>query len=115
MSTTTQKIKWHKANEPQFELLTTSLELFDTEEGTASLYEQHYFVDGVKIINYTTIDEHGNERYWESTKDPEELTRDERYRVLDYTLSAFDDDEIVNYYDLFLQGEFIKEVTKFKQ
>jgi len=106
-------------NEPlyntQFELLSTDVELSDEDEGVVSLFEQHYYVFGVKVINYLTEDKDGNKRYFEVTKDPEELTRDERHRVLGYSLSTFDDDEIVNYYDLFLQGEFIKEVASLRE
>lgn len=96
----------------EFELLSDSVELADASEGTVSLYERHYFKGKEKVVEYITEDEDGNKRYWEATKDPEALTREERHRILDYCLSSFDEDEIVNYLDLFLQGEFIKETNK---
>lgn len=92
-----------------FELIGTDIELNDSE-GVVSLYERHYFVKGTKIIEYYTLDSSGNKREWEATKDPESLTTDERHRVLDYCLSSYDKDEVVNYKDLFMQGDFIAEV-----
>jgi hypothetical protein len=93
-----------------FELIRTDVELFDTDT-TADLYERHYFEDGKKVVKYITEDLSGNKRYFEATKDPELLTDEERRRVLEYCLGSFEHDEIVNYIDLFLQGEFIRETT----
>lgn len=98
---------------PNFECIHDEIELLNTGK-TVSLYERHYFIGKDKVIEYKTIDSEGNVRHWEATKDPERLTKDERHRVLDYCLSTFDDDEIVNYVDLFLQSEFIKETTSSK-
>lgn len=89
-----------------YDILSDSVELADRR--TVTLMERHYFNDDQKIIEYATIDENGNTDYWVATKDPEKLSREERHRVLNYSLSSFDDDEIVNYLDLFLQGEFIE-------
>lgn len=63
-----------------------------------------------EVIKYFTVSTEGILRNFESTKHPEHLTDDERHRILNYCLSSFDKDEIVNYNDLFIQGEFIKEI-----
>lgn len=93
-----------------FELIGIDIELHDDNSGVVSLFENHYFENGRKIIEYYTLDECGNKRFFQATKDPEHLTDEERYRILDYCLSSFDEDEIVNYHDLFIQREFIKEI-----
>ena len=94
-----------------FNLLSTEIELADQPTGAVSLYERHYFINKTKVVQYRTEDENGSHRYWEATRDPETLTNEERHKILEYCLSSFDDDEIVNYHDLFLHGEFIKETT----
>ena len=94
---------------PNFECIHDEIEL--VTGGVVSLYERHYFIGKEKTIEYKTIDRNGNERHWVATKDPEKLTDDERRRVLDYCLGVYHEDEIVNYTDLFLQGEFIKEIN----
>jgi len=96
-------------DKPNYELIHSEVELFGSDK-VAELYHRHYFQDGVKIIEYYTIDDGGFVKFWKATKDPDKLNDDERHRVLGYILSSFDDDEIVNYTDLFLQGEFIEEV-----
>jgi len=63
-----------------------------------------------KVIKYITLSREGVIRNHESIKHPEHLTTEERHRVLNYCLSSFDKDEIVNYNDLFMQGEFVKEI-----
>lgn len=63
-----------------------------------------------KVI-YVTLDKNGERRNWESIKHPEKLNQDERFRVLNYCLSSFNKDEIVNYTDLFMQSEFVKEIN----
>ena len=63
-----------------------------------------------EVVRYITTDMDGsNHNYYESTKHPLNLNDEERYRVLEYCLGRFDEDEIVHYEDLFLQGEFIIE------
>ena len=94
----------------QFKLINTDIELFDTGK-TVDLYEQHHFEGGKKVVKYMTEDLDGNRRYFEATRDPELLRGEERHRVLDYCLAKFDEDEIVNYSDLFLHGEFVKEMN----
>ncbi len=95
-----------------YRLLETELELHDeATNGAVDLFERHYFRDGEKVVEYKTVRaSDGQTRYWVATKDPEDLTDEERHRVLRYCLSSFNDDEIVNYKDLFIQSEFIKEV-----
>jgi hypothetical protein len=87
-----------------YQLMSTDL-LMGDEETLSKLYV-HW---DNKMVRYITTDFDGaNHQYFNSTKHPEDLTEDERYRVLSCTLSKFDKDEIVNYNDLFLQGEFIE-------
>jgi hypothetical protein len=88
-----------------YQLLNSSL-LMGEEEKESKLY----FKWNNKKVYYITTDLDGsNHQYFESTKHPEELSDEERYRVLNYCLSDFYKDEIVNYNDLFLQNEFIIE------
>lgn len=58
----------------------------------------------------------GKKRFWKTSKDPENLTEAERQRVLDYCLGKgnYPKDEIVNYKDLFIQSEFLYELTPLK-
>ena len=93
----------------EFEILSDCVELRPNGE-EAVLYERHYFKEGSKVIEYYSKDSTGAIRNYVATKDPEKLTVEERHRVLDYTLPKHDEDEIVNYLDLFLQGEFIEEL-----
>jgi hypothetical protein len=86
-----------------FNLLSTSL-LMGDEERPSKLYVSW----DTSEVRYISTDADGtNHQYFESTKHPEKLSSEERYRVLRYTLARFSEDEIVNYNDLFLQGEFI--------
>jgi len=96
----------------EYTILSTEIELSDELEGVVSLFEKHNFVGGVKEVKYYTLNDKGVKRFWEATKDPEALTEDERHRILDYCLGkgGYDSNEIVNYHDLFLQSEFIKEI-----
>jgi hypothetical protein len=94
----------------QFKLINTDIELFNTGK-TVDLYEQHHFEDGKKVVKYMTEDLDGNRRYFEATRDPELLRDEERNAILDYCIGEHHDDEIVNYSDLFLHGEFIKEIN----
>ena len=93
----------------EYKVLSSSVELQD-QEGEVTLLESHWFEGGKKVISYITEDDCGRQRYWRALKDPEKLTDKERHEVLSYCISEFDDDEIVNYLDLFLHGEFIEEV-----
>ena len=80
--------------------------LFGEDETPVDLYVSW----NNKTVKYITTDKDGSDHhYFESTKHPEKLTEEERHRVLEYCLGKFYKDEIVNYRDLFLQGEFIKE------
>ena len=97
--------------EQQFEILSDSVELSD-QEGTVTLSERHFFNDEKeKVIQYITEDQEGNKRFWKATKDPEKLSDKERHEILTYCLSSFDEDEIVNYHDLFLHGKFVEETS----
>lgn len=93
-----------------FQLLSSEL-LMGDEERPTKLYVQW---DNEKVRYITTDLDGSNHQYFESTKHPEQLTDEERHRVLSYCLSSFNKDEIVNYNDLFLQGEFITEANIFK-
>jgi len=88
-----------------FYLLSNSILLGDNEI-QSNLYVNN---DNGEIKYITTDAKGGNHNYFKATKNPEHLSEDERYRILHYCLSSFDKDEIVNYYDLFLQNEFIVE------
>lgn len=88
-----------------YQLLNREIELGDN--GTLSkLYVNS---DNDKVRYITTDIDGTNHQYFESTIHPEKLNKEQRYRVLYYCLSSFDDDEVVNYNDLFLQNEFITE------
>lgn len=76
------------------------------DDTTSKLYVNW---DTEKVRYIVTDPSGGNHRYFESIVHPENLSREQRHRVLNYCLGAFHEDEIVNYNDLFLQGEFIKE------
>ena len=89
----------------KFEQINDSIELSDGR--LVDLYERHWFDGDEKKIEYKTIDEDGKSDYYVATKDPENLTKEERHEVLDYCLATFDDDEGVNYSDLFIHGKFI--------
>lgn len=96
-----------------YQLLNSDLLLGD-KEVESKLYVNW---DENKVF-YITTDLNGeNHQYFESTKHPENLTNEERFRVLDYCLgnNNYDKDEIVNYNDLFLQSEFIKQSQTLKE
>jgi len=87
-----------------YQLLSTSL-LMGDDETPSSLYVKW----NREQVDYITTDADGtNHQYFKSTVHPQDLSEDERHRVLKYCLGTFDKDEIVNYNDLFLQGEFIE-------
>ena len=88
-----------------YQLSNSEIELGDNE--TPSKLYVNWDNDKVRYI--TTDFDGTNHQYFESTVHPEKLNKEQRYRVLHYCLSDFDDDEIVNYNDLFLQNEFITE------
>ena len=52
----------------------------------------------------------GNVRRFKLLKSPNELTDDERYSVLNYTLAKVTPEDEVDLRDIFLQAEFIKEI-----
>ena len=96
-------------NNQPFRLISDTLEL--GENGTPSNLYARWDTEKVQFI---TTDLNGsNHNFFESTKHPEKLTEEERHRVLDYVLGhgSYPKDEIVNYNDLFLQGEFITEAN----
>lgn len=93
-----------------FQLLSNEIELGDNE--TPSKLYVHWHLDKVRYV--TTDMDGSNHQYFESTIHPEQLTDEQRYRVLEYCLSSFDKDEIVNHKDLFMQNEFITESNIFK-
>jgi hypothetical protein len=89
-----------------YQLLSTDL-LLGNEETESKLYVRW---DNLKVNYITTNLDGSNVKKYVSTKHPQNLTEEERYKVLDCTLSSFDNDEIVNYNDLFLHFEFIEEI-----
>jgi len=90
-----------------YQLLNSEIELGDSDI-TSKLYVNW----DNKQVRYITTDADGsNHQYFESTIHPEKLDKEQRHRVLKYCLASFDDDEIVNYKDLFLQNEFITEAN----
>jgi hypothetical protein len=93
-----------------FQLLNNEVLLGDNET-PAKLYVQW----DNNTVRYITVDENNNVLFYESTKHPQDLTDEERHRVLSYCLSSFDKDEIVNYNDLFLQFEFVEETEQFEE
>lgn len=93
-----------------FQLLNTEILVGDNETPT-KLYVNW---DNNEVRYITTDQDNTNHQYFVSTKHPEKLNEDERWRVLEYCLGRFDADEVVNYNDLFLQNEFIKESNIFK-
>ena len=93
-----------------FQLLSNDLLLGD-EERPSKLYVKW---DNKKVEYVTTDLDGSNHQYFESTIHPENLNEEQRFRVLNYCLSSFDKDEIVNYNDLFLQNEFITEANIFE-
>jgi len=93
-----------------FQLLSVDLLLGDNET-PSKLYVNW----NNEVVNYIITDMDGsNHQYFQSTIHPEKLTDEQRHRILSYCLSSFNDNEIVNYNDLFLQGEFITEANIFK-
>ncbi len=93
-----------------FRLLNNEVLLGDNE-----IPSKLYVNWNTNVVNYIVTDMDGtNHQYFQSTIHPEKLTSEQRYKVLSYCLSAFNEDEIVNYNDLFLQGEFITEANIFK-
>ena len=94
----------------KFRLLNNEI-LLGENENPSKLYV-HWDKDKVRYI--TTDIDGSNHNYFESVVMPENLTDEQRHRVLNYCLSNFDKDEIVNYNDLFLQNEFITEANIFK-
>ena len=88
-----------------YQLLSNDLLLGDNEV-ESKLYVKH----NNQKVSYITTDLDGtNHQYFESTKHPQNLTKEERGKVLDYCLGKYNEDEIVNFNDLFLQNEFIIE------
>jgi hypothetical protein len=88
-----------------YQLLNSEIELGDNE--TPSKLYVNWDNDKVR---YVTTDLDGtNHQYFESTVHSEKLNKEQRYRVLRYCLSVFDENEIVDHNDLFLQNEFIVE------
>ena len=97
-------IKYNDKMKAIYQLLSTSL-LMGDDEIPSSLYVKW----NKNQVDYITTDADGkNHQSFKSTVHPQDLSEDERHRVLKYCLGTFDKDEIVNYNDLFLQGEFIK-------
>lgn len=95
-----------------YNILGTDIELIDSDD-SVTLSERHYFNENKQmVIEYQTEDSKGNVRQFMATKTPENLSPDERYKVLDYCLGLgnYDDNEIVTSLDLFLQFELIKEI-----
>ena len=88
-----------------YQLLNEGVEIAG-REGITKVYVNW---DSEKVRYISTNADGEGRRYFESTVHPEKLSKEQRHRVLHYMLSRFDDDEIVNYNDLFIQGEFITE------
>jgi len=90
-----------------YQLLSNEIELKDNTE-TSKLYV-NFNNNNNKVMYITTDFDGGNHQYFESVIHPSKLNKEQRHKVLQYCLSDFDDNEIVNYKDLFIQNEFITE------
>ena len=93
-----------------FQLLNSEV-LMGEKETPSKLYVKW---DSKKVQYITTDVDGSNHKYFESTVHPENLTDEQRERVLDYVLSDYVEGEIVNFNDLFLQMEFVKETAPFE-
>jgi len=90
-----------------FQLLNNEIELAD-ETGLSKLYVN----SDTKTIRYITTSLDGdNHRYYESDMHPSELTDKQRHEILNYCLSSFDSEEVVNFNDLFMHHEYIAELS----
>ena len=87
------------------ELISYEIELNDDpiEDNTHEVY----FKDGIFEAR-SHYD--GTKRRFKLLKTPSQLTDDERYSVLHYTLSKVTSEDEVTLRDIFLQAEFIEEL-----
>ena len=85
-----------------YQLLSNEIELKDNTE-TSKLYVNF---NNNKVMYITTDFDGGNHQYFESVIHPSKLNKEQRNKVLQYCLSDFDDNEIVNYKDLFIQNDY---------
>lgn len=84
------------------------IELNDRNDGEVNLYLNDTLI---RPSYLTKNPETGEVREWESSKHPDELNDEEKHRVLVYVLGRYNKNEKVDYSDLFMQGEFIREVN----
>ena len=89
-----------------FQLLSNEIELGET--GLSKLYVN----SDNKTVSYITTSLDGdNHQYYESDMHPSELTDKQRHEILNYCLSSFDSEEVVNFNDLFMHHEYISELS----
>jgi hypothetical protein len=89
-----------------FQLLNNEIELRKT--GLSKLYVN----SDNKTVRYITTSLDGdNHQYYESDMHPSELTDKQRHEILNYCLSSFDSEEVVNFNDLFMHHEYISELS----
>lgn len=97
-------------------LLSTDIET--KESDSVHVWEKHGFnIKGEYYLIFITHDYKTEAtKVYEATVDPEKMTDVQRKEVLDYTLGSgnYEDDEIVNYLDLFLHRRYLKEVENIK-
>lgn len=85
------------------ELIGTEIELCDAEGTFEVTYLDGLFNAKSKIGGFNLT--------FKILKYPHELTEDERNRVLDYNLAEVTTNDSVTIKDIFMQGEFIEELT----
>src|SRR5690606_7195220 len=96
-----------------FELIATGIET--PESNSVKVYERHGFDEnGDFYLEYMTVDDlSGEKTYYISEINPEKLTDDQRFEILDYCLGegSYHRDEIVNYLDLFITGKYLRKIN----
>ena len=84
------------------ELIGDEIEIFDAEGTHRVTYANGVFT--------ATSNMHGWVLKFRLTKAPNQLTEEERTRVLDYNLSKIEPEDEVCIKDMFMQSEFIEEI-----
>ncbi len=91
-----------------FQLLNNEIELDTNETGLSKLYVN----SDTKTIRYITTSLDGdNHQYYESDIHLSELTDKQRHEILNYCLSSFDAEEVVNFTDLFMHHKYISKLS----
>ena len=94
-----------------FDMIGTEV-LMDTKNNPEEPNNLYCSKNTSESVEYITENLEGKLRFFKSTVHPENLTDEQRHDILNYCLSSFDKDEIVNYNDLFLHFGFIEEVEQ---